>query len=218
MYNPWRRLSTKPPFVLSDDLPYIQAYSHFHENDDLTINLNHTPEPRLGPVKAPVIILQLNPSYLRTELDGPTDYDRVSRDFISMKDESHEHLGAALLDHWWQPRLSQLIADVGAQQLSKRLCSIEFFPYRSLRFGHGKLRLPSQGYTFSLVRNGLARNALIIVTRNLELWASAVPELISRVNDTVFCLRNPQCSYYTEPNLPRGIYKKIVDKLEQCER
>lgn len=213
MENPWRQLSSNAPFVLNDDLAVIKAYNQFHEKQDTWINLSHTPEPRLGPVSAPVIILQLNPSYLRADLAGSTDSDRVRRDMISIKDESHEHLGAALLDHWWKPRLSKLIGDVGTQQLSKRLCSIEFFPYRSLRFGHGQIRLPSQAYTFSLVRNGLARNALFIVARNLELWTSAVPELLSRVNDTVYCLNNRRSSYYTERNLPPGCYKKIVERL-----
>lgn len=62
MDNPWRQLSSNAPFVLTDDLALIEAYNHFHEKQDTWINLSHTPEPRLGPVNAPVIILQLNPS------------------------------------------------------------------------------------------------------------------------------------------------------------
>ena len=214
MTNPWLNLPDDPPFVLREDEPYIEAFNSLHKASDVHwINLAHTPEPRLGPVDAPVIILQLNPSYSEAESDGPKDYNRLNRAIESIKDESHNHLGATSPDGWWKPRLGALAADVGNEQLAKAICSIEFFPYRSRRFGHGQVRLPSQAYTFSLVRNGLDRNALFIVTRNFPLWSAAIPELHSRLGTSVFCLKNSRSSYFTKNNLPHGAYEQIVQAL-----
>ena len=60
--------------------------------------------------------------------------------------------------------------ELGPERLSRNICSIQFFPYRSLKFGHGSIKLPSQNYTFALVRERLANGALIIVMRGYKLW------------------------------------------------
>ncbi len=72
-----------------------------------------------------------------------------------------------------------MIAECGRARVAKRLICVEFFPYHSKRFGHADLRLPSQQYTFQLVRLAIARSALIILSRGKRLWLGAVPELIS---------------------------------------
>src|SRR5687768_4197601 len=213
MTNPWKTLKNDARFVLADDWPYIDAYNALHKGSESFINLLYPPEPRLGPVNAPVIILQLNPSYPRDESEGPKDQVRLTFDLKSIKDESHAHLGVVLGDRWWTPRLRKLIENVGAQRLGSAICSIDFFPYRSRRFDHGQIRLPSQSYTFSLVRNGLDRGATFIVTRNFKLWSAAIPELRSQLGQSVFCLKNPRSSYFTPENLPRGVFAKVLRRL-----
>ncbi len=211
MINPWLKIPTQAPFVLEEDKLYVESFNYVNKKDSNSINLNYTPEPRLGPVEAPVIILQLNPSY-SDESEGE---EQVCRNILSIKDENHYHLGAAASSGWWEPLLRELANDVGNDLLSKSICSIEFFPYRSKQFSHGQIRLPSQQYTFSLVRKGLERNALFIVTRNLSLWYAAIPELRAFDGELVFSLNNPQRSYFTKGNLPDGVYKKIVQAIRE---
>jgi hypothetical protein len=161
------------------------------------------------------MILQLNPSYSSREFDGPRDSERLQRDLDSLKDESHNHLGVALKDGWWAPRLGQLVSDLGRDLLARSICSVEFFPYRSRHFAHGQVRLPSQGYTFSLVRKALERDALLLVTRNFQLWVSAIPELHARRNEVVIELKNPRNSYFSERNMPTGAYGRIVKAIQR---
>ncbi|WP_300320437.1 hypothetical protein [Accumulibacter sp.] len=111
------------------DEPYVAAGNYNKKlGDDHWINLNHTPEPRLGPIDAPVIILQPNPSYSADEVNGRQSTDRIDRDLESIRDDEHPHLGVTEHDEWWNPRLRQLISDVGQKQLAAGICSIEFFP------------------------------------------------------------------------------------------
>jgi len=216
LLNPWLALPSVPEYVLPMDKPYVSAANHKIEpGHDHWINLNHTPEPRLGPIGAPVILLQLNPSYSRHELNGRLSTARRDRDLESVRDDEHSHLGVTEHDEWWNPRLRQLISDVGEKQLAAGLCSIEFFPYRSRAFSHGCLRLPSQEYTFSIVRAGIRRGAIFIITRNYRLWISAVPELHGQLNKTVYVLNNPRSSYLTDTNLPRNVYPQLVAAISR---
>ena len=93
------------------------------------------------------------------------------------------------------------------------VCSIEFFPYRSLNFCHGAIRLPSQSYTFALVKERLASGALIIVTRGLENWVLAVPELGARFYQTVFRTKSRQNTAITLRNLPDGVFDRICERI-----
>src|SRR6185312_641611 len=92
--NPWTSLPTCAEYVLPEDKPYIDAFNHSQVNRaDRWVNLAHPPEPRLGPVDAPVLLLQLNPSYSSKEFGGPRDASRLAVDLANIRDESTPHLG-----------------------------------------------------------------------------------------------------------------------------
>lgn len=213
--NPWRRLGRRPPFVLPEDGPYVEAFNSVHGHDaERRINLYYTPEPRLGPVTAPVVLLQLNPSYNKDEPYGPTE-QTTSRELRNIGDEGSAHPGVLPGDGWWNRTLRQLVDEptLGPERVARGICSVEFFPYRSLTFCHGAVRLPSQGYTFALVRERLAGGALVIVTRAYPLWVSAVPELAAGLNRTVFLTNNPRRTTISRGNLPSGVFEKICESL-----
>lgn len=217
--NPWQMLDRRPPFVLTEDRPYVEAFNSIHGHDgDRRINLHYTPEPRLGPVTAPVVLLQLNPSYNKDEPYGPQSDQVTLHELENIRDESSAHPGVLPGDGWWNRTFRQLMGEpeVGPERVSRGICSVEFFPYRSLRFCHGAVRLPSQRYTFALVRERLARGALIIVTRAYPLWISAVPELVAGLNRTVFVTNNPRRTTISRGNLSAGVYEKICERLRDA--
>lgn len=214
--NPWKRMGQQPPFILQEDRPYIEAFNSIHEHhDDRKINLYYTPEPRLGPVTAQVILLQLNPSYDKNKPFGPQSEQITLRELENIQDENSSHPGVMPGNDWWNRTLGQLMKEsrIGPDRLSRGICSIEFFAYRSLTFCHGTIRLPSQGYTFALVRERLASGAIIIVTRNYPLWVSAIPELAAKLNLTVFLTNTPRRAYISRGNLSAGVFDKICERL-----
>src|SRR5262245_59844019 len=75
-------------------------------------------------------------------------------------------------DEWWRRVFNRGVAEVAAtfgvdseaiwSRLTDRLLSIEYFPYWSKTFGQGALRLPSQQFSFGLVKRAIRRDATII--------------------------------------------------------
>jgi hypothetical protein len=84
---------------------------------------------------------------------------------------------------WWERRLNHILAEfrngeVAKCLLAQNLLAVEFFPYCSHRYGHGKVSLPSQAYSFGLVADAVNRKeAVIVLTRGERRWLEAVPTL-----------------------------------------
>ncbi len=72
--------------------------------------------------------------------------------------------------------------------------------------------LPSQLYSFELIKRAMARSAVIVVLRAWSSWVDAVPELAEYA--PVFRLRNTQRVWVTEGNCPDG-WRAITQTLDQ---
>jgi len=169
------------------------------------------PEPRLGPVNAPIVVLQLNPSYDKATIQHALSKEEVQDSLASLHNELSPHVCLANGNSWWQARFRDIIAEVGAPMLAQRVCSIEYFAYPSATFSHAWMRLPSQTYTFALVRAALERNALILITRGTNLWLGAVPELLQALGSTAFETNNPRSASISQRNLPDGVFAKVIE-------
>lgn len=210
MTHIWHKVGDQVPFVHPDDLPFVIAHNSQHEdrNDPLWINTERMAEPRHGDIDAPIVLLQLNPSYDERKLD-------IAQLRADLLDEHASHGGLRDADNpWWQKRaFGKLGRLYDRERLMRRVCSIEYFPYASLKFGHSHLRLPTQHYQFDLVRRALSRQATLIVTRGFHLWAGAIPELASALGKTVFKTKNPQSPSISENNLDVVAYQRVIAAL-----
>lgn len=223
--NPWKALLPTAPFVLAQDAPYVQVFNErVSEGSPHWIHTHRLPEPRQGPADAPVIVLQLNPSYDQVPQD-------IEKGLAALGDEQSVHAGISAQHHWWTRNFGKLLKHVDKERLATRVCSIEYFPYASANFGHGHLRLPSQQYTFDLVRRALDRKAIILVSRGLKYWLGAIPELYlhlykgSRVGTSlaptsdddairVFQTINPRSASISNGNLRQDVYSRVARALE----
>lgn len=214
-HNPWTDIPAEPPYVLPMDQPYIDVANALQSGTSGRLHPQRMPEPRSGPRDAPVVILQLNPSFEVNTADqalSPHDDNRLRE---ALRDESAPHIGIADRHRWWVNAMAEPIAHFGDdhQHVARTVCSIEYFPYPSLNFACAHLRLPSQAYQFRLVREAVARGALIIVTRGWSLWLGAVPELYeARAN--VLQTRNPRRVSFSRRNLPDGGYERMISAME----
>lgn len=186
--NPWTSL---PPlgsasYVLPADNIYVRCFNRSAASHHSIIT-DQIPEPWLGPAQtATLFVLQLNPRYLPGQ---------------PLASGKHRFIGSVTAAHygiiskagWWLACFGILAQDIGKRLLPGRpsphqlnagyahiapqVCSVEYFPYGSDKFGHSLLRLPSQEFSFDLVRNGIARGACIVVLKGWKEWLGAVPEL-----------------------------------------
>ena len=215
MINPWLDLSETTPYVLPQDHQRIAAFNRTADASTL-IRLEMMPEPFLGNPDAPVVLLNLNPGFNPAAHRNETpEFYTLSRN--NLRQEGGEYpfyLLTPSLDvpgrTWWESKLSRLIRAKGVKAVANGLLCIEYFPYHSTKFRHSKLSVPSQQYSFDLVRSAIARNAAFVVMRAEKLWRAAVPELAAYRR--LYGLSSPQNVVISPNNCPEG-YTIILDAL-----
>jgi hypothetical protein len=220
LQNPWYQLPLQPDYVLPED---VSAVRRFNESarESVRLQLELMPEPYLGRPDAPVVLLNKNPGFTP---EGP----RAHRDqaFLERSRCNLEHCPSAypfyLLDpalntkgtEWWHRILGRLIENLGLEIVARNILCVEYLPYHSSRFPgrfrHGKLSLPSQQYSFSLVRAAVRRGAVIMVLRGERRWLTAVQELESYPRR--FMVSNVQNPVISPANCADG-YERVLDAL-----
>jgi hypothetical protein len=239
MDNPWPNLPEKEPFVLEGDKELILAFNDELKNDKIKydkymIHLDLLPEPYLGNPNAEIVLLNLNPGFSpddsklhhsnkdfinasRTNLGhGKQEYPFYFLDPRVVEARGRDSRGR---DRWWNRKLGHLVEVCGASRVANNVFCIEFFPYHSKEYKglpkrYNSLRgiVPSQHYSFDLVRKAIQRRALIVFIRSRAKWSKAVPELA----DYRYCyqLNSPQSGSVTKGNLELGGFERIVEILK----
>lgn len=219
--NPWARLPAGQPFVLSEDRQALESFNRTAP-PHLQLRLEHLPEPFLGRPDAPVVLLGLNPGYDERDdhwhnlpefaarsranmVHGPLDYP------FYLLDPAHPTPG----HDWWRKKLRALIERTSLMAVARNVLCVEFFPYHSLSYGHDGLRVPSQYYSFDLVRRAMARGAVLVRMRAEARWFRAVPQLASyeRLRRCT-SVQNPTISHRS---LPDG-FEEIVGLVRAHSR
>jgi hypothetical protein len=115
---------------------------------------------------------------------------------------------------WWDPKLKHLLR-FGPEVVARSILNIAYFPYPSRRFGHRWLDLPSQQYTFRLVREAMDRQAVIVFMRRDDMWKEAVPQL--KQYDRLFQVKNVRNPAVSPKNCPEG-FQEVVEAIAAAER
>lgn len=221
--NPWVDLR-------QDDGRYI-APCDVDFLDDTTVRkynlrLDAFPEPFIGnPDTAEVVLLGLNPGFIESDVD----FNFGNQDWVSLARQNLTHstdffyLKGSLRDtggfKWWRRRLRTLHeSGIKWERLSRKIVAVEYFPYHSIHYNiDNNFLLPSQEYSFHLVRQAIQRNKIIILMRSEALWLRAVPEL---QDYSYIKLDSPQSTYITPGNM-NGVlndresdYNKILQAVQ----
>ncbi|MEO8217668.1 MAG: hypothetical protein ABI718_11355 [Acidobacteriota bacterium] len=215
MHTPWLTLPPTAPYVLDSDRAAIETFNA-HAQEQHRIRTEIVPEPFLGSPDAPVVLLNLNPGFTEQDLQLHKLPQFVESSRKCLRHESQPY-PFFLLDpandgpghRWWSRKLRPLIDQFGAMRVAQNVLCVELFPYHSVRFGGGKLRVPSQQYSFDLVETALDRGALVVVMRSKKMWIEVVPRLKGyRRIGTTRSVQNPTIS---EANCER--FGEIVEAL-----
>jgi hypothetical protein len=197
--NPWHRLPTTPPYFLSEDRERVEALNaNFPEHHRCRLDLDIIPEPFVGRPDAPVVILGNNPGIKSPQTAEyrrrPAFIERMRNNLLHRLDDDYPFFFLDPNDlvmppdgrKWWERKLDGLFRAFGPDKedkevaraiLAKSILAVEFFPYASRRYGHGRDPLPSQQYSFGLVRSAMARGASIVLTRGHKRWLGAMKDL-----------------------------------------
>lgn len=219
MQNPWINLPKASPYVLASDAPLLQSFNAGAAAEH-RYDTSLFPEPFFGSLNARVVVLNLNPGWSPDDaaVHAEPSFAAMSRESLmhELKPYPFLHLQPNTSTpggRWWRQRTRELALDVGFDVVAQQLACIEFTPYHSRGYATASPVLPSQAYSFYLVRQAMARGAEIVVMRSVSLWMGAVPELASY--SRLHLGSNPRAPFLSKGNL-KSSYQAVVERLRSA--
>ena len=185
--NPWLALPTKPPFVLPDDWESIEEFNRKNTKKNLSLQTEMLPEPFIGSLDAPLVILLQNPGDGAHEEDMARhrmpDFQQKVRACHRQEVVPYPHYSVDPKEKgpggvWSRRKLKWLIDKFGHSTVALGVVCLEFVPYHSKNFAHSRLHLPSQDFTLQALQRAIRRKATIIIAMGKGRdWMKAVPAL-----------------------------------------
>lgn len=212
--NPWLELPPKAPFIAACDIAALgDRTSHLH--------FEIKPMPYLGNIqKATVVVLALNPGFVPEDLTGYNEPTFMKLHELSFTQEADPPFYAIDSRHassgtyiWWHRILGSLSkAGVSEEQMSQHLMCVQYFPYHSVTYTNISPVLPSQHYSFDLVRQAMAQQKIIVIMRSSRLWYTAIPEL---PDYPCLIVKNPRNPTLSPANLGQDNFELVHNALLQ---
>lgn len=179
------------------------------------------PHPYLGNPKTDVLVLMANPGVNEKEKSPKfrMNASKLEQNRRNLRHEDSESFRSRIdspnepemESAWFKPRVRELVAKTSVERVSRGLFLVNFHAYHS-RFWHPiPFTFPTQHYSFELVSEAVRRDALIIMSRNMLGWFTAVPDLFDHKNRVEFL--STRSVYLTEGNLGKSAFKKILERL-----
>lgn len=210
--NPWVALPQNPPYILPADTDVLLQQTSKKQG----LRFDVLPDPYIGNLReAKVIFLALNPGFRQADIDENminATFIANSRANMLHKSEPpfyyfNEELAFTGGNEWWSRILKPLIsAGLTKQTLSSAIMCIQYLSYHSVTYSHLNKLLPSQQYSFELVREAVELNKTIVIMRSEALWLKAVPELQGY---PYIRIKNPRNPVVSVANLGQDNFDKI---------
>jgi len=215
--NPWRHLPDAPPYIAEADRELLaRCVGKLKGAYELKLDL--LPQPWTGDIKrATVLMLALNPGFAaddHAEIENP-DYAEQWRLALSFStrvpfyflDPAFSHTGGY---RWWHRRLTALIEVAGREAVAEQVMCVEHFPYKSVSYGSLGVTLPSQHYSFEIVRYAIREKKEIVLMRSERVWLESVPELR---NYPYIRLSNNQNPYFSRSQMTSEQFERLSAAL-----
>lgn len=227
--NPWLTFNPNDdePKVHKTDLPFFQGFNKGMNAREGTDKKNYVlaehlePHPYLGNPKANVLVLMANPGINEKEKSlkfrmNPKKAVQNRNNLLhenleSFKSRIHSPDEPELESVWFKPRVRELVKQASVDRVVKGLFLVNFHAYHSRSWHPIPFAFPSQHYSFHLVSEAVKRDAMIIMSRNMLGWFTAVPGLFDHKNRVEF--ESTRSVYISEGNLGKGAFKKVLERL-----
>lgn len=227
--NPWLTFSPTEgePKVHPNDLPFFKGFNKGMGSRKGSDKKNYLlaehlePHPYLGNPNSNVLVLMANPGVNEKE-KNPKFRMNASKLEQNRKNLRHEDLESfrsridspnepEMESAWFKPRVRELVAETSVERVTRGLFLVNFHAYHSRSWHPIPFTFPTQHYSFDLVSEAVRRDALIIMSRNMLGWFTAVPGLFDHKNRVEF--ESTRSVYLTEGNLGKTAFKKLLERL-----
>lgn len=214
--NPWLDLPSEPPYIATVDTDVLLKVGK--RADGLRFDV--LPDPYLGDMnQAEIVVLPLNPGFEDADLLVNMQRDEyVTQNRLSLKLKSSPpfyFLNPELMYsggyRWWMRIFKPLLQQgISANTLAHKMMCIQYLGYHSTTYLHLNTTLPSQLYSFDLVRQAIQLKKIIVMMRSEKLWLEAVPEL---KNYPYIKIKNPRNPVLSPANLTQDGFDQILQHL-----
>lgn len=190
--NPWIDVDLAPTnataYVHPADADHIAAYNSKVCNASFRLSLHMLPEPWVGNLDAPVVVLLANPGATEAETQPtwrPIARQRELAQQALRQDVMeypfywlHPDLAATDGGKWYGQKLRWLIDATSTHSVAQNLLTLETHAYHSRKFDASVNKLPTQAFQAEILRRAIQRDALIVALRvRTQFWEKLVPEL-----------------------------------------
>lgn len=224
MDNPWLTFNpdNDTPKFHDLDKAHAQAFNKGIEGrDEYKLAEHLEPYPYLGNPTANIFVLLANPGISRREADPGfrTNPENVNRNLRNLRHESADSLlswvhspdNPERESDWLIPRIRQVVHETSLERVSSGLFLINYHPYNSKSWYPIPFIFETQRYSFHLVNEAMRRNALIVMSRNVLGWFTAIPGLYEYENRVKF--RSSRSVHISQENLGTETYKVLLKRL-----
>lgn len=223
MENPWATFEPEEnaPKFHDLDKAHAEAFNKGEARPEYRLAEHLEPDPYLGNPLANIFVLLANPGMSDRE-------DRPDSRMPPMKaDQNRRHLRHEDLDsflsrihspdnpemenEWLKARVRKVVDETSPAQVSHGIFFVNFHAYHSKSWHAIPYTFETQRYSFHLVSEAIGRNALIIMSRNMLGWFTAIPELYDYKNRVAF--KSSRSVHISEKNLGTETYKELLMRL-----
>lgn len=217
--NPWQGFDFSDEMVHPDDLDAVRFHNDSSKSDYQFL-LHLAPEPWIGNLAGNLLVLYSNPGATEANLNKilqPNHELVMQKSIKNLNQENdaypHFHFDPELEQtegaQWFKSKYRWLIDATSNQAVSKNLITCELAPYHSVKWKAPKLKLPTQEFTYQIIREAIAREAVILLARTPKIWIQNIPELLKYPK--VYSPNSINASI--SPNNYPGKFDQIVDSL-----
>lgn len=232
MENPWLGLRFAAPYVLDSDRPSIEEHNRVASSTH-RLDLSLLPEPFIGRLDAPVVVLLSNPGWCPEDSliyascyasscwqknlhQTPMEFPMYMIDpqFVaSMPDEIKCARKKNIGPGWWERTLRSLTTDFGTDVVSRGLLVVERLAYHSIRYPNRISQVESQKFACGLILESMKRDSVVLCARRYQDWVRAVPQIATY--QRTYLPYNWQQSRISVGNYGSAAYLAIAAALQQ---
>lgn len=133
--KPWSALPNEPDYVLPEDAADVAVFNR-SARPEHRLHLELLPEPFLGNLDAPIVLLNLNPGFVSEDVEHHKQPTFIARSLDNLLHRPAK-FPFFLLDpnitapgnQWWTRRLRSLTACCDLETVARRVLCVEFVPY-----------------------------------------------------------------------------------------
>jgi len=185
--NPWDGFKYSNEMVHPLDVPAVKSHNQTSK-PEYQFLLHLAPEPWIGNLNGNLLVLYANPGATQANLNKilQKNHSQVIKKSIQNLNQAnpeypHFHFDPELKGtdgaNWYEGKYKWVLDATSRKAVASNLITCELAPYHSVKWKVPRVMPQTQEFTYQIIRNGIERNAVILLARSAKIWIHNIPEL-----------------------------------------